>query len=73
MIRDHCKRCGKVYRGILNGIDLHTCNPHAERSNCCNVKVWIAGRHGEGSTRWYQCTNCEQPCDLRNPSDNIES
>jgi hypothetical protein len=63
MIKDHCTRCGKVNPGI------HTCNPHAKRSSCCNTQVWIGGGIGIGDTRWYQCTMCEKPCDIKKQGD----
>ena len=72
MKKDYCDRCGsRVFPEVE--YDIHTCNSRAERSSCCNTKVFTAGRHGEGSTRWYQCIKCNQPCDVRPPADNIES
>jgi hypothetical protein len=30
-------------------------------SKCCKAEVWVGGA---GSTRYYVCNNCGNPCDL---------
>jgi hypothetical protein len=33
-------------------------------SPCCHAAVYVAGEgSGEGSTHWYECSACGEPCD----------
>lgn len=36
-------------------------------SKCCNARVKIGGKPGDGSTRWYQCSACTRGCDIKPP------
>lgn len=36
-------------------------------SKCCNARVKIGGKPGEGSTHWYGCRACLHPCDIKPP------
>ena len=31
-------------------------------SKCCGAWVWV---RGEGITKWHECSQCGEPCDLK--------
>lgn len=31
-------------------------------SDCCKAEITIGGKEGEGSTRWFSCEKCQNPC-----------
>lgn len=65
-ITDYCTRCGSINQGA------HTCNPRAERSSCCNVRVFFERGKTTRNKSNYYCVRCNQSCDIRKLSINIE-
>jgi len=41
----------------------------SKKSNCCDAPVIVGG---EGTTHYYVCTECNEPCDAGSPVDEKE-